>query len=54
MSINKPLFDTIYKKCLSIITNMSDINIKNKQGKLCAAYKKLCKTEDHECKNFIV
>ncbi|MFR1564809.1 MAG: hypothetical protein ACLSUT_00005 [Christensenellales bacterium] len=52
MSINKPLFDTIYKKCLSIITNSSDININNKQGKLCAAYKKLCKTEDHELQEF--
>lgn len=52
MSINKPLFDTIYKKCLLIITNSSDINIKNKQGQLCAAYKKLCKTEDHELQEF--
>lgn len=47
MSINKPLFDEIYDKCLLIINQSSDKNIKKKKAKLCATYNELCKTKDH-------
>lgn len=52
MSINKPLFDEIYDKCLLIINQSSDKNIKKKKTKLCATYNELCKTKDHELQAF--
>lgn len=52
MSINKPLFDEIYDKCLLIINQSSDKNIKKKKAKLCATYNELCKTKDHELQAF--
>ena len=52
MSINKPLFDSIYQECCDIITSSSDKEISNKQNKLDTAYELLCKTEDCELQEF--
>lgn len=52
MGINKRLFAKIYERCLKIIADSSDANIKNKETKLHKAYYDLCKTEDHELQEF--
>lgn len=52
MSINKPLFDSIYKKCLGIIEQSADANITKKKNKLDSAYCTLCKKKDHELQEF--
>lgn len=52
MSINRPLFDSIYKKCIDIIELSPDANIAKKKNKLDSAYYTLCQKEDHELQEF--
>ena len=52
VSINKPLFDKIYKKCSSIIDQSVDSNIIKKRKRLDDNYVALCKSADHEFQAF--
>lgn len=52
MSINKHLFETIYKNCVSIIDNATDRDILHKKVKLDAAFATLCRLEDPELQEF--
>lgn len=52
MSINRPLFDSIYQECCDIIKASSDKQIFNKRNKLDTAYELLCKTENCELQEF--
>ena len=52
MSINKPLFDSIYEECCKIIQFSQDKLLLQKKDKLDYSYKQLCKTEDCELQEF--
>lgn len=52
MSINKPLFDSIYDECCKIIQFSQDKFLLQKKGKLDYSYKQLCETEDCELQEF--
>lgn len=52
MSINKPLFDSIYDECCKIIRFSQDKLLLQKKDKLDYSYKQLCETEDCELQEF--
>ena len=52
MSINKPLFDSIYDECCKIIQFSQDKMLQQKKDKLDYSYRQLCKTEDCELQEF--
>lgn len=52
MSINKPLFNSIYGECCNIVKSSQDKSILRKRNKLDYSYKQLCKTKDHELQEF--